>query len=283
MYCLFDTRINSFYTTSGSWIPIGSAKNNLSKLCVFADVGTARLCAKNSGLGFKTASVLNEKSIKKKLKLKSLDMLKPNQGIFGEIDSEEEKVSEKDLVDTSCEPVISNEPSKDPQHVGKSSCSPRRKRTYCELLDELDDERMYLRPDSSRKKSSLLIDQTMVVLNEFLGLMDQWTQRMSEVENTILSCDLKTTDELHFLEMFSNLSEEELASCSKRIQVIRHERRKAKDEKEIGKYFLSMCQAGVNPDKIRHLQQICDGMNTRTYRVKDPESFMSGEEDEFLL
>jgi len=227
LYFIHDNNIKSFYGKGGAWMPYATAKVQQRNLCVFASLEEARECLAHNKLAHKVGiSILNAKSTRKKLKLKSLDsLIKPNWRRGELFQSDQMKMAVK---------------TKPGQQVVPNRASP----TYCSRLDNIDyqdDSTLTIHSDIARKlMDTELINKTLSFVDATKAMLHEWEMRLNSVDEEIRICDLRTSDELHKLEFEENLSDEELIASAKRMQEIRRMRRIAKNEKAVGE-LVSSC------------------------------------------
>lgn len=264
MYFIHDNSIKSFYGKGGIWMPYATAKAQQAKLCVFANVEDARACMIHNKINNKVGiAVLNEKSARTKLKLKKMNpSIKPNWMTSESIAS----YADESVKSTPTKGSMANE-DKQQNHTP----------TYCAYLDMMpcngDSELVIHSENSKALMNTELIQKTLYFAARAGAIMDEWNNRMKEVDEEIRYCDLRTADELHRLE-FENMSEDALMECAKKLQDLRKARRIAKNEKAVGELMTASIGISDMSDKLKNIQDfILRGQTERVYKVRVPEAY----------
>lgn len=281
LYFLFNKSLNMFYGKGAVWVQKGAVKANLHILCVFGDMYEAKECLKQEKFGHST-TILNEKSLKNRLGIKCIpeDLQSNWQDHYSFSAIQKDRETKKKDAETETGEAISGEDNENEdghkQDLGLI-IDEDKKMTYIEYLEQLESARIissgnrtYIQSEPWAMSNTRLIQATIDYLNKTKELLQMWAERMKSIEFDIRNYDLQISDELHILEICSELSDEDMLESAKRIQAIRRKRRIAKNEQEIGKIFLPTLQTGVNMEKVENLEHCISTQKEKVYRVRQP-------------
>lgn len=280
LYFLFNKSLNMFYGKGAVWIQKATVKSDLHTICVFGDMYEAKECLRQEQFGH-TTMILNEKSLKNRLGIKHIpDDLQPNwqdgYSFSSIMENGQSNEGEKDNPDLG---VNNSDHNTAPEQIAEADLDEDRKMTYLEYLEHLDSarviysgDRTYIQSEPWEVSKTKLIQETIDYLGKTKELLALWEDRMKSVELDIRNYDLQISDELHILEICSELSDEEMLDSAKRIQAIRRKRRIAKNEQEIGSLLLPTLQTGVNQEKIENLERCISAQKEKVYRVRQPKA-----------
>lgn len=276
--------MNAYYGTGGMWLPRKNAKHNIGSLIFFDDIYDAK-ATMNHEKFTKGVQIISEKTLKNHLKIQELPDVQETQDDCvhtGKTSKPTKQVVSVSSDSSSSTPDVLNEldivyeeyPKNPSPKISKGS----NQVTYCEYLDSIQNcssapkaDTVYLKGD----KTDILMDTPLILdsirqVKEVQALMQRWSHRMNEVDEEIRGCDLRISDELHFLELLSGLSDEEMLNSAKRLQEIRRNRRIAKNEKAVGTMFLQVLQTGVSSDKLQYFESYISSQKERTYKIRKP-------------
>lgn len=284
MYVIYNQNLNAYYGTGGMWLPRKNAKHNIGSLIFFDDIYDAK-ATMNHEKFTKGVQIISEKTLKNHLKIQELPDVQETQDDCvhtGKTSKPTKQVVSVSSDSSSSTPDVLNEldivyeeyPKNPSPKISKGS----NQVTYCEYLDSIQNcssapkaDTVYLKGD----KTDILMDTPLILdsirqVKEVQALMQRWSHRMNEVDEEIRGCDLRISDELHFLELLSGLSDEEMLNSAKRLQEIRRNRRIAKNEKAVGTMFLQVLQTGVSSDKLQYFESYISSQKERTYKIRKP-------------
>lgn len=283
MYVIYNQNLNAYYGTGGMWLPRKNAKHNIGSLIFFDDIYDAK-ATMNHEKFTKGVQIINEKTLKNHLKIQELSDAQETQDncVHTGKTSEPTKQVVSSSSDSSSIPDVLDEPDIVYEEYTKNPLpkisNGSNQVTYCEYLDSIQNCRSAPKADTVYLKgdnTDILMDTPLILdsirqVKEVQALMQRWTNRMNEVDEEIRECDLRISDELHFLELLSGLSDEEMLNSAKRLQEIRRNRRIAKNEKAVGTMFLQVLQTGVSSDKLQYFESYISSQKERTYKIRRP-------------
>lgn len=281
MYVIYNQNLNAYYGKGGIWLPRKKAKYSIDGLIFFDDIYDAKtiMCQEKFTKG---VQIINEKTLKNHLKiheLPNIQNIQPDYIYTGKTSKPTEQASSDSSSGTlnvfNESDIVYEESTEDssPKNPGRAN-----QMTYCAYLDSIQDDNsikgvntVYLKGD----RTDILMDTPLILdsirqVKEVQALMQRWSHRMNEVDEEIRGCDLRISDELHFLELLSGLSDEEMLNSAKRLQEIRRNRRIAKNEKAVGTMFLQVLQTGVSSDKLQYFESYISSQKERTYKIRRP-------------
>lgn len=300
MYFLYNKSLDAFYGKGAVWIPKSVIKSDIKKLCVFGDMYEAKECIRQEHFR-PSVIILNEKSLKSRVGLKKItDTLLPNwhdgysfaiiqAGAKECMEGDTEHSEEVEPASSGVSPENKDDRTDQTEHLiyeGSSilenpsvEAEDEKRMTYVEYLEQLDaarviynGDRPYIQSSATDTMDTQLIRDTIEYLAKTKDILRQWSEKMAKVEADIRGCDLQIADELHILEICTDLTEDEMLDSAKRLRTVRRERRVSKNEQEIGKILLPTIQTGLNIEKIENLEKCIMAQKERVYRIRNPKA-----------